>query len=682
MATVEIKTKLTLDDAAAKTLAKLKSGFQETGKETAKAQAGAMSFGKQFASTMLAVNFMPILHGLKSVTTGFVTLASEAYDTQQNIAGMIAGMQGIPWAEARRQAEGWEAELGDMAIAVGQSQDDINSGFKNLVTMMGGTKEAFASAKANIGNMAVIANVTGLSVDQLGQSFGSMAEGMLAKKSAVTALLKPTGIFGDDLREMTKLWQGLTEEERIARLTGAFQQLGDNLRKASPTMSDLVTSFDEIGENILEEMGMPVVKMLIPALEELKAQVADNREEIEEFAQKMGRDVGNWAVAGVKLFKEGAQLIETHAEEIKNAIVSAFEFAKGVVEFIIAHREVLALAFGAKLAAPIVSSAISAGSSIAQLGSAGTTVGGVAMAGAAGGAIALGAFTLALGGAALAVDQFQKLLAETEGGKSEDAQNFAAMAREVQRIAETKPEEEGAVSAAQTAHIERMRREMDRLALAAGSNATEVAKMFDVVNKAQADAVQVRRSAEMGVESIKGVGEADARMKELAAMVEMTTSKLATPEMLESMQMARQSMFESQEGFTMAFMGAINSQNTGSQQFMANLLARSTGLQAAFLESSTLTGDAFLTLAQLVGDQAKGFRDKLVQRGEDLISTDPKKKPPVPTSAITMNGGQVFKITQDLRDQDPDRIAFVFRRDIAREAENQTQSTGGSLFSG
>jgi hypothetical protein len=44
------------------------------------------------------------------------------------------------------------------------------------------------------------------------------------------------------------------------------------------------------------------------------------------------------------------------------------------------------------------------------------------------------------------------------------------------------------------------------------------------------------------------------------------------------------------------------------------------------------------------------------------------------------NGGQTFQIKQDFRDQDPDRIAVIFQRDIARAAENRLQGGTGGAF--
>lgn len=675
---VEIKTKLTLDDAASKTLERLKGGFQSTAKEADAAKSKATSFATDFATTLLAVNFMPMLTGLKNIATELLGVVSGTYEFQQNVAGMIAGMQGIPWAEAREQAEGFESDLGEMAVNIGQSQDDINTGFMNMVNMMGGTSEAFTQAKGNIENMAVIASVTGMSVTDLGQSFGAMAEGMISKKSKITALLKPTGVFGTDLAKMTANWQQLTDEQRTDRLTTAFDQLAGNLKGAAPSMKTLTTSFVEMGNNVLDELGLPVIKTLIPILTNMKAELSKNRAEIEHYAHVMGEQIGDWTVKAFEKFREGAVYLETHSEEIKDAIIVSFEYAKSVVDFIIDHKEILAIAFGAKTVAPIVGGAVSgigtAVSWASKLGGAGAmaaeggaaVAGGGALAGAAVAAAPVVAFAAALAAAGFAAYEFSEYLDAT----NEDRQKFDAMAERMARFTEIRGT--SALSPLEIKQVDEMRSEMNRLAESAGRSTGQVRELFDAFDATRAQARDIRQAVDPNFDEMQ---KANARMGEVGAAIAATSKGIATPEMQMAMMQAQQAMFGAQEGFTTAFQNAGTAHNLGAQQYMAMLLARSQGLQESFLLSSTLTADGFLTLAGLVGDQAQEFSDKLKQRGDDMKETE--KKAVKPVSNIVMNGGQTFKITQDLRDQNPDRIAFVFRRDVAKAAENRTQSIFG-----
>jgi hypothetical protein len=47
---------------------------------------------------------------------------------------------------------------------------------------------------------------------------------------------------------------------------------------------------------------------------------------------------------------------------------------------------------------------------------------------------------------------------------------------------------------------------------------------------------------------------------------------------------------------------------------------------------------------------------------------------------LNMNGGQTFNMKQDFRDQDPDRMAVIFRRDISRQATNRLSANTGMPF--
>jgi len=118
------------------------------------------------------------------------------------------------------------------------------------------------------------------------------------------------------------------------------------------------------------------------------------------------------------------------------------------------------------------------------------------------------------------------------------------------------------------------------------------------------------------------------------------------------------------QGFT----GAMSAGNTGAMQYIANLLARSKDLQAAFLASGDLTAEGFNALADLVGKQAEDFKADLKAKGGEKPAPGAKPAAVPASSGVHMSGGQTFNVKQDFRDQDPDRVAVVFKRDIARLA--------------
>jgi hypothetical protein len=63
--------------------------------------------------------------------------------------------------------------------------------------------------------------------------------------------------------------------------------------------------------------------------------------------------------------------------------------------------------------------------------------------------------------------------------------------------------------------------------------------------------------------------------------------------------------------------------------------------------------------------------EDLKKRAGEERDTAANKPPP---AVMQFNGGQTFNIKQDFRDQDPDRIAVVFKRDMMRAAESRLQA--------
>jgi len=134
------------------------------------------------------------------------------------------------------------------------------------------------------------------------------------------------------------------------------------------------------------------------------------------------------------------------------------------------------------------------------------------------------------------------------------------------------------------------------------------------------------------------------------------------------------------EKLSTGFTGAINTHNEAVAVYIANVLVKNKELQAAFLNSTALTGDAMDSLANMIKGKSAEL-DELAKQLEGAASKDKAKgdkgKPAAPEVSI---GSATFKIEQNFRDQDPDRVAIVFERDIARVVENRLQAITTSPF--
>jgi hypothetical protein len=162
---------------------------------------------------------------------------------------------------------------------------------------------------------------------------------------------------------------------------------------------------------------------LLPILSGLNAKIVQNKDKIAEYAKMVGQQAGTWIKESVKLASDGFKYVQTHAAEIKAAIVEAFTFAKDAFKWIADHKEVLAAGAVASKAAPLAGVAMSGGASLgkalAEVSSVGLPRLGLAAGSAATGlgasAVALGAFGAAIAGVGLALYAFQQYLKETGG---------------------------------------------------------------------------------------------------------------------------------------------------------------------------------------------------------------------------------------------------------------------------
>jgi hypothetical protein len=651
----EVKARLTLEDAASKTIDKVKSGFGELLNSEKAAQEG-MSGIKQALSTMAGVYLPQLTRQAYEFGKGFLTAASHGYADDAAIAALSSTVQGIPWEEAIGAAGRYGDELDKLGIQNGVLNESLGNGFQRLLEINGATADGVARSRGEIAQLAVIADRTGLSLEGASQEIAFMGEGILKAKGRMAQLLQATGVFGPSLKEAAKGWAQLTEEKRMDILEKGLELASSKMEGMPRTFNSLLVSLENIGKISQEKLGEPLVDAIAPELENLIDWLDKNRDGVEEFAKSMAKDVKHWAEVGANEVKEGWQYLQTHADEIKNAVVEGFETARSVVSWILDHKEELAIAFGAKTMLPGAAGLLKPGfgvlSGVYKAGAAGIGADGLGAAklvGAAGGAVALGAFALAIGGATLAVDQFSKLMDETNGGKGDNRMSFEALQERFQEMIDNP--DSGVWDDRQLASFEHMRENITRLAEELGENSSAAGALADA-------AFNAHRAMRNQLEGI------DAIAQSLESLDTGSDEGIATEK-------------AGVDIIANVFTQAMTASDAGTQAYIANMLAKSQALQNAFLMSSDMTGAGFDALAELVKGQAEGFADKLRQKA-DLAGSS--AKPDVPK--VQFNGGQSFKINQDFRDEDPNKVALVFTKGVLDAAEKRLQAVTGVPFGG
>jgi hypothetical protein len=416
---------------------------------------------------------------------------------------------------------------------------------------------------------------------------------------------------------------------------------------AAPTFKDFGNQLDNAWDQIKEKFGGPLIQALSPQLQKVTQLLLGSSKAIDHYAEVLGEHVGEWVMEASNAFQEGFAWIEAHSAEIADDIKDAWAFAKSVIDFAVDNKGLLMLGLGAKAigGSELAKGAVGAIGGIAKLGSGGTAVAGLEMAGVAGGAAALGAFTLAIGTSIIALQQWDDLMKVTGGGKTDDQQSLDAVKARFQEMINSPDAEQWSVQ--QLKQFDDMRANLIRLSEAVGESTGAAGMLAD-------QAWAAHHSIEAITGPLKGAADA---FDSLAIQSGQLDSGGAV------------ALFAS------SFSQASAAHNAGAMNYIGNLLSGDAALQAAFLNSADLTSQGFTELASHIGDSASGFRDKLMSLANGSTGKVKEMKP-----TINFGGGQTFKIQQDFRDQDPDKIALVFRNDIFKSATQRIQAVGNTPF--
>lgn len=685
---VEVKTELTLDDSAGEVVKQIQRDFDKLDDEVEDVQSGLKDFGTQFLATFAAVNLVPAIQQFAELSMSIVDVGSAAFDAEQATAGLVAGMTGSEWGVARAYAEDLNRTFNDLTVNVGQAKDDIIAGHKALTTFLGGTSRAMQVASNNMANLTAIANVQGHSVQDLASQFGNMANGFVATESAAFNLLRTTGIFSNDLSKINAEWQKLTQDERINRLEGAFASIADNLSEAPPTLSDMLTSIKGIGNEFLETFGKSAMTEFMGGLGELRGDLQGARGDIRQFATDMGRELGTFVNDAIKWVRENGENVKDAAMAVKDAVVTGFQFARDTIAWILENKTQLMVLGGLGLASRT-------GLGRAAAGAVGGVVTGATghLAGAAGiGKVesAMVSLTKTMGttasaGAKLGQGIGALMTAIAAGGPAMWAAAAAATALGAGIVYMVDKANEAEEKRQQT--VETGLEEFTRLAGKFGQlTKEEIARMDQLKAAAEEaasssfdqrrvsekfDAIWQDRLDNITNTYIQPLMKVQRDIETLAA-----ASASASDDALADIAMREQNVIM---GFSDMFRNAWKTHNDAAMQYIIRLLNSSDHLKNAFFSASDLTAEGFAKLAEVaetMGDDFATLASHLRDiQGSEITAATGKTSP-----QINFNGGQVFKIQQEFREQDPDRIAVAFERRIIQSATSRVQAATSTPF--
>lgn len=663
--TVDVKTRITVEESGAgDALNRIRDGFEDMSQARDKAQQGMTWFG-QTLSTLVATQLPAAISKIGEFGRSFYDAANATDAADQALGGMITTVQGIPWDEARSQAEALGDEVDALANKTMQRTGDMRAAFASLVELGEATPEGIQRARTELEQIGTIANVLGKDTSALAMEFKLIEEGMIRSRGQMAQLLQTTGIFGDDMAKASTNWIKLDPGKRSELLAQALGDISGKMAQATPTFADYMNQISNFVDLAKEKIGEPLLRAIKPSIERLSGYLVENVGRLEELAEYLESDFGDVAEDMANEVQAAFEWITENKEQIAESIKEAWQFAKDVVSFIIENKDTIAMLAavylggkfaGGVIASPVGQAAMQGGKAVYTAGAAGTGalgMGGAGLTGMAGGIAALGALAAAIVGIGLAADQATKLINEMSRDSTADAD---ARMDALRRFSE----ETGRFNQSAAESIEWIKRMDEALVLAArdlGMSVQELHQYTEALqNQAEASALigdQMRASAKLA-----------------QAMVSTGAEGVGQETYDENIGIAA-------EGVVLSFEAAMKMQDDAAKRYIVQQLSRSEALQTAFMMSADMTDEGFKALLEAVEKGGEGMND-FANFLREMVGESPKMAKP--KFNVNFNGGQTFKIQQDFRDQDPDRIAIVFQRDIIAAATKRVQASTATPF--
>lgn len=650
--TTEIRAKLRVEDGgSSSTINRIKDAFVGSDKAARQAAGGAVMFAKQAAAAAVGVSLGAMASQVKSTAMSWAAAAAGPAAMRRQMTAMNALLQDIPLEKARAEADATAASFRAIGMETGVSGSELKDAFQTLLETSKGTADEVTRAKTELGQLAKLSDVLGTSVESSAREVGFLHEGFLKARGPMFQLLNHTGIFGKDIRKASEMWQKMSEPERAKRVAYALDVVSQRVGKLPMTWERVTGQVNNLVSGWKKDFGEPLLEALIPEMQGLVEKLGYGRGEIKLLAKELGKDVGKWVKDAASMVEKGFAYIKDHQEDIRKAMSEGASQAKSVAEFVLAHKEELAMAYGVQKGAPMVMRAAAAAKSGIGFASSAATAAGIG--GAVGTAATMALFATAVAAWALAVNEFAQLVHDAGGiaglihGESE--RNRSAQETYLRQMAAGKVS--GHSAGNQLGHV-------------TSSYLANVKNVGGDVAGAEA-LVKAARAAQRAADD-----EADAI--QLAAM-KATTYADALKKGIQSDQIV-EGLAQSMATISGSFEKATAAQNAGQQKYLADLLLGSTSLQGAFLDAGKLTAEGYEALAKLVEGGSKDFAKSVREKGASS-----SRATAAPTQ-INMSGGQTFKLQQDFRDQDPDRVAYVFEEGIGKLVSQRVGSSTSTPF--
>lgn len=644
----EIAAKLSLDDEASEALHKVKEGFEGVREKVHEVGHEMVGMAKQAAAVAIGFQLDGAIESVKEFGHELVEGAVHLENQKKELAGLIAlNEKGeSSFEELSEKAGELNEKLEMVAIQTGTSKETMVDAFEEISARS--TKSA-DEVTDMVTKMSEAARVLPGGMATLTQGWKDLETGVIRARSPIVQLIRQTGVAQGSARDVAKALTDMVQhgDQKRAFELGeeAINRMSERAKKLPLTFDQLVESAKNVREMFFEAAGTPIIGAIGPEFEKFRQYLIANRAEIEHLAHTLGVRVGDWVKAAAEKLEVAFQYLNTHADEIMNAIESGAQSLEDAIKFVVDHKDLLLAIFatykGGQLAGGI----------------AGALPGAGAMAGKAVGSL-MAQTGMSAGNAVLATGA----LAVVD----------VAVLSELEKQTEKLSKESGFSTGDTVGYtLGGMLGMTATLAEASDNMANfraEVKAMNDP-SRQSAEALRetYRQMQKFGDAMLNG-GASDAIRAEIQQMEQEAANKAAAAEELVAMN--KQLELTAVASYDSTFVGP---QLELSKRFQLVFNTMADDNEKAALDAARKILEGNDVLVEAIGGTGSSVEEALkkLKEAHSGAGNAGSKLP-----AINF-GPTTFNIKQDFRNEDPDRIAVVFRRDVARQGASRVAAKTG-----
>ena len=643
----EIGTKLVLEDHAKEALHHLSEGFEHLQERVHEVTHEMMGMAKQAAAVAIGFQLSGGIESVKELGEEIFESAAHLANQKKELAGAISMVEKgeTSFGELTEAADHMNERFENLAISTGNTKDSMLDAFEMIASRS--TRSA-DEVEEMTGKMAVASKNLPGGLAAMSAAWRDLETGIVRPKNALIQLMRQTGVVEGGAKKVSKALNSMLQngkQEDVFKLAEtAIDRMAAKMKDAPLTFDQLMVSLKTTRESFYETMGAPMIKALVPELEHLKGYLAEHREEIERLAHTMGDKVGEWVkIAGADI-KEAFEYLETHSDQIAAALEGGAHAIKEAVGFVAEHRDLLLGLAAAKYGGGAI---LGAAGGLAKMAP--------GLGAAAGKAVGAGAFG-ATGGAGVAIAMAAPLAAVAAWtaaayhmGKLEEETGLS-----MTRIVTTGTPGELFAASDRLANVDAVVRRIGEDSLHVDATDAAMKHYMDTLEQSGYAAVAAGDMTLDAFHKVMAQAQAQASIHERLASAGAGFSSAAAEIAASDL---HKGVGTSSIAHAYGQLSAIN--QTAADKFASDSIRQNNVLRIALAGVSGTVEEALKRLKASAGVGGDGPDVKL---------------PPINFGPTTMH------IHQDFRNVDPDRIALVFEKGIARSATNRISSRLSSPF--